>query len=107
MKFLKIAVVVMGVLIILGTAVVIVELIRRATPSARPPAHRPDIISHEAPFDTTLPLPAGSRVAGVTATADRVVVRVVPTEADGGGRLLFLDPRTGALRGTVTLVPAP
>ena len=96
--WLKVSVVVMGLLIIAGSYVVATEISRRmSTPNAaRPPA--------SGSFAERIALPAGARVVSIAAVGDRVVVHV---ETQGGpSAAYFVDPRSGALLGTVEFPPA-
>ncbi len=95
--WLKVSVVVMGLLIIAGSYVVATEISRRmSTPNAqRPPA--------TAAFAQRIALPAGARVVSINAVGDRIVVHV---ETQGGpASAYFVDPRSGALLGTVEFPP--
>ena len=77
MRLLMAVTIVMGVLILLGTTVVIVTIARRiATPRARPE----DMVSLH------LAEPAGTRVSGIAGAGDRLAVDVRPP-----------DPATGHL----------
>ncbi len=90
MACLKIAVVVMGGVIIGGTATLIAVVAMRAAGSGG----SPPVVS------TVLEEPAGSRIAGIAATRDRLAVQV-----QGGGmdRIILIDPATGALAGRISL----
>lgn len=92
MRALKIATIVMGILILLGTTVMIVAIVKR---SATAPAGLP-----EKPFAAILDEPAGTVIAGVTSARDRLAVQL-----HGGGpdRVLLLDPLTGAVVGRAAL----
>jgi hypothetical protein len=81
----------MGVLILIGTTVLVVVIIARATAPAAKPA---------VAFAVTLDEPAGTRIAGIAAAGARMVV-----ELQGGGpdRVVVMDPETGAVVGRVGL----
>jgi hypothetical protein len=103
MRALKILVVVMGVLLIGGTAALVAAIIervnhRRAEPvAATAPAGRG--------FErVVIDLPAGAHVLGTEVAGDRIVVRV--GLASGGEELMLLDPHSGARLGTIELRPA-
>ena len=106
MQFLKALVVLMGVLIIAGFAVIGVELYKRMNdPSRGNPGANPDpdrVAS--APVGRTeevgLDLPPGARMGDPVAVGNRVVFRV--TIPDGVDRLYVMDPRSGAITTTVT-----
>ena len=90
MRALKIATIVMGVLIVVGTTALIVVIARRATVAVGLPAS----------LAVTLDEPAGTRIAGMVAVKDRLAVRL-----QGGGvdRVLLVDPVTGVVVGRVSL----
>ena len=95
--WLKTLVIGMGVLIVAGFVVVVVELGRRipTLSGGRPPAG--------SAFAERVALPPGARVVSVSATADRLVAHV---EVPGGPAMAYIvDPRTGALLGTVEFAP--
>ncbi len=94
MRALKVATVVMGVLIILGTIGLLVAMARRGGP---PPVA---VASSAAPLAVTLAEPEGTRIVSVTAVADRLAVQL-----QGGGvdRVLLIDPRGGAVTGRISL----
>jgi uncharacterized protein DUF6476 len=99
MRALKILVVVMGVLLIAGFAVVVVTIIsrmtQRATPTAVAAAHLPA-------FGTTsVTLPADSLVMEVQGAGDRILLRL--DLKDGTEMLLVLDAATGTELGRVKL----
>ena len=89
MRFLKAVTVAMAVLIVLGTAVVVVTVVRRlGTPTA------------PAQFAALLDEPTGTRIAGIAAVGDRLALRL---EGGGADRVVLLDVRTGAIAGRVGL----
>jgi len=95
--WLKVLVIVMGLLIVAGFVVIAAEIARRmSTPNAvRSPA--------ATSFTERIALPAGARVVSVTSAGDRVVVHV---ETPGGPASAYIvDPRNGALLGTVEFAP--
>lgn len=93
MRALKAATIIMGVLILIGTAVVIATIFKRAT--APTPA-----ISARPPFLLRLEEPPGTRIAGATAMGSLLALRLT-----GGGpdRIMLVDPQSGRLSGRVTL----
>ena len=94
---LKSLVIGMGVLIVAGFVVVVVELGRRipTLSGGRPPAG--------SAFAERVALPPGARVVSISATADRVIAQV---EVSGGPTMAYIvDPRSGALLGTVEFAP--
>jgi Family of unknown function (DUF6476) len=90
--FLKIAVVVMGVLIVGGTATLVTLVAIRGTGSG--PASLPAVAT------AVLEEPPGSRIAGIAASADRLAVQV---QGGGADRVLLIDPKTGAVAGRISL----
>ena len=101
MKALKTLVIVMGILILAGIAVIGVTLYNRAnrpgglagTPPAAAPADRI--------ADGSLGLPAGSRIRGLAGAGGRVVVHVeLPSGAE---ELVILDPASGAVVGRLSV----
>jgi hypothetical protein len=97
-RALKILVIAMGVLIVVGVITLVALLVARAGKGPAP------VGGGEVFADTTLALPAGSRVVSVQTAADRLVVEI---DTGGGGRqLLILDPRSGRRIGGIALQPA-
>ncbi|MFI4998601.1 MAG: DUF6476 family protein [Reyranellales bacterium] len=95
--WLKVLVIVMGLLIVAGFVVVAVEVTRRmSTPYIpRPPAGPT--------FSERVPLPPGAKVVGMTAVGERLVINI---EIQGGGTAVYVvDPRNGALLGTIEFPP--
>ena len=92
MQALKIATIVMGVLIVLGTSVVLVTIVKRTMsgPTGMP----------EKPFAAALDEPAGTAIVGITAVRDRLAVQL-----HGGGvdRVVLIDPVSGAVAGRIAL----
>jgi hypothetical protein len=97
MRALKVLVVVLGVLLVGGTAALIVTIIDRAGPRvAAPPRTGFERL--------VIDLPEGARVLGTEAAGDRLVVRIAL--AAGGELLLLIDARNGERLGTIELRPA-
>jgi hypothetical protein len=95
MRVLKIAVVVMGVLIVLGTMGLVIGIARRSAPPSVPPvAALPASVSAE------LDEPAGTRIAGIVALRDRLAVQL---QGGGPDRVVLIDPATGTLVGRISL----
>jgi hypothetical protein len=82
MQALRVAVVVMGVLIVAGVAVIGVTLARRVY-SVPPQAPMAQMLLDE---------PAGTHIAGVSALPDRLALRL---EGGGPDRVVMVDLRTG------------
>ena len=92
MRAVKIATIAMGVLIVLGTTIILVTIVRR---SITGPTGAP-----EKPFAASIDEPAGTSIAGIAAVRDRLAVQL-----HGGGtdRVLLIDPVTGAVVGRIGL----
>ncbi len=99
MRALKAATVVMGVLILVGTAVLIATIFKRATAPA--PAGG-GFVPSAASVGTTLHEPSGTRIIGLAATTD---VLALALQGGGPDRVILVDPRTGESRGRITLAP--
>ena len=92
--WLKVLVIVMGLLIVAGFVIIAAEIARRmSTPNAaRSPAAA-------AGFSERIALPAGARVVSMTAAGDRLIVHV---ETQGGPAFAYVvDPRNGTLHGGI------
>ncbi len=99
MRTLKILVVVMGIMLVAGVAILIVTIAGRVPRSGSGPATSLPFIAP--PID----LPQGARIETMAVGADRLVVDVVL--ADGSRQLLILDLVTGRRLGTIPLRTAP
>ncbi|MDD2860282.1 MAG: DUF6476 family protein [Acidiphilium sp.] len=94
LRGLKALVIGLGVLILLGTALVIGVVVKRFMEST---GHAPVSIASGAPFATVLPGGSGSKIAGIAGAGGEVAVWI----DDGkGGRIDFIDPRSGAVLGS-------
>ncbi len=93
MRALKTATVVMGVMIVVGFAVLVTVIAGRASRSGAGPA-RPFAA---APID----IPKGARIEAMAAGPDRLVLSLVLP--DGLRQLLVIDPASGARLGTIEL----
>jgi len=91
--WLKVLVVVMGLLIVVGFIVVASEIARRMSTASSSPAPSGAAFAH----------PSGAQVVSVSPAGDRVAVHV--KSADGRSTLYIVDPRNGALLGTVDFPP--
>ena len=112
-RWLKTFVVVMGILIVVGLVVVLVELGRRMfTPKAppaeiaganeagRPPAVPPPTRAAPRGFGAVdVAIPPGAEIVSMSAAGDRVVVHLRLRE--GRSVAYVVDPVTGALLGTI------
>ncbi len=108
LRGLKALVAFLGILVVLGTAVVAGVIIRRLYASAAPASNFSGATlpppSGMAPPATATTLPAGSRILGLAAAGGSFAVWV--TSPAGGQDIYLLDPATGALRLSVQ-TPAP
>jgi hypothetical protein len=89
MRFLKFITVAMAVLIVVGTTVLLVAIVRRIGSPA--PTAQVAVLLDE---------PAGTRIASIAAVGDRLAVRL---EGGGTDRVVLLDARTGAVSGRIGL----
>lgn len=103
MKALKVLVVVMGVLLVAGFAVVAVTVASRLNHRAGTPAAPVATISVPNGEHRSVDLPAGAEVVTVQSDGDRVAVRL--KLAEGGEELILLDWKTGARLATLDLKP--
>lgn len=110
MQALKALVIVLGVMIVAGIAVIGVTIYHRATnlvnspvPGSTEPAVRTGFGPGFGPGfgRVALDLPPGSRVVEMTAEGDRLILRL--RLADGGWQILILDMATGKRLGTFEL----
>ncbi len=92
MRTLKIATIVMGVLIVIGTAGLVVGIARR---SAVPSPTLPGLVS------AVLDEPAGTRISAIAAVRDRLAVQL---QGGGADRVVLVDPATGAVAGRIALM---
>lgn len=103
----KIASVVMGIMIVIGLAVIGVTIAKRLSGAgedtvAVAPAGPALTPAPGAPGVLDIPIPARSRVVAVEAEGRRLVVRLVLS--GGGTAILLLDADTGDRLGLLTLV---
>jgi hypothetical protein len=101
MRALKILVVVMGVMLVGGTAALIAAIIDRAS------RHTPAAATSPSPrggFErSSVALPPGARVLSADLAGDRILVRLARSE--GGEALIIIDAKTGVHLGTIDLLP--
>lgn len=108
MKALNIAVVVMGVMIVVGLAMIAVTIVKRLGGAAEPaPAIAAPYMPHVplTGFDpATVPLPPGARLRQIVPAGDRLVLHM----AGEGGKdvLMVLDMAGGRVLGSFLLEPA-
>jgi hypothetical protein len=95
MRALKAAIVIMGVMIIAGTALLVALIIRRASHPAPTAATAPT-------GQATLHQPQGTRIISLAATPTGLAVAL---QGGGPDRILILDPTTLRPTATITLTP--
>jgi hypothetical protein len=88
MRALVIATVVMGVMIVAGTATLLVVIAQRLSAPAA------------ALTPTVLDEPAGTHIAGMAALSDRLALHL---QGGGPDRVVLIDPRTARVLGRVGL----
>jgi hypothetical protein len=94
--WLKVLVIVMGLLIVAGFIVIAAEIARRMSNSSLTGAPA-------AAFNSRIALPSGARVVSMQSAGDRLIVHV---EMQGGPAAAYVvDPRSGALVGTIDFPP--
>lgn len=99
-RALKIAIVVMGVMIVLGLITIIGRMIYLASQGGRQPA-APALSARIAP-NARLALPPGAQVRHVALSGDRLAVHF---DSPAGAGIAILDLTTGAQLSRVELVP--
>jgi hypothetical protein len=95
MRALKVAVIVMGVLIVAGTTALLIGIARRSSAPVAAVAPLPAFVS------AVLNEPEGTRIAGMVAVRDRLAVQL-----QGGGaedRVVLIDATTGTVAGRISL----
>lgn len=105
-RWLVVAVIVMGLLLVIGSIVVGTEVSRRMSspkPAASPAVEPATVSTAARPFTQRIELPAGAQVISMTAVGDRLVVQV--ENQAGLTSAYVVDPRTGALLGTIDFPP--
>jgi hypothetical protein len=90
MGVVKVLAVLMGVLIIIGSTVVVVTIIKRSTAE-----------QSDASAAVVLDEPAGTRIGGIAAISGRLAVLL--QGGAGPDRIVLVDPRTGTEAGTIAL----
>ena len=96
MRALKALVVVMGIMLIGGFAVLVAVIIGRVSRGGTAPRSFPA---------TAIDIPRGARVEAMTAGTDRLILDLVLP--DDRRQLVVIDLATGVRLGTVELRPAP
>ncbi len=89
MGVVKVLAVLMGVLIIIGSTVVVVTIIKRTGAE-----------SSDVGAAVVLDEPAGTRIGGIAAVSNGLAVLL---QGAGPDRIVLVDPRTGKEAGTIAL----
>src|ERR1700722_5359109 len=92
MRAVKIPTIAMGLLIVLGTTVALVTIVK-ATVSG-------SVGQPVRAFSTALDEPAGTVIVGVSAAHDRLAVQL---RGGGPDRVVLIDPATGSVAGRISL----
>jgi hypothetical protein len=103
MRWLKAAVVIMGIIIVAMLATIVVTIFRRMM--AAKPAAVSAPLTPGSPQAADVTLPAGAVVKAVTGAEGRLVLHLVAP--DGRESLMLLDPATGKVTLTIALHSAP
>ncbi|HEV2676651.1 MAG TPA: hypothetical protein VGV37_19150 [Aliidongia sp.] len=111
MRWLKAAVIIMGIMIVAMLVTIVVTIFRRMT--AAKPAEVPATIGAPAvpgrqdvgPLSVDVALPPGAVLKDVTGAEGRLVLHLVAP--DGHESLMLLDPATGKVTLTIALHPVP
>jgi hypothetical protein len=98
-RALKIAVILMGVMLVVGTVVLIGAIAARVSHKPDEPATKPAF------FPQPIDLPPGARIEAMTAGPDRLIIDLLL--ADGTRQLLVIDLATGQRLGTIPLRTGP
>ena len=105
--FLKAAVIVMGILIVAGLAVIGVKIYQKAGDAAESlSVETPQARAAPTPFSTGiehLGLGPGAQVTSMVAEDDRLILGV--RSSNGVERVVIIDMNSGAVLGEVTLAP--
>ena len=96
MRVLKVLTIVMGVMIVVGTGVLVAVIAHRIASPA--PGRSP--VAGQAPLAQVLDEPAGTRIAGIAAVGDRLAVQL---QGGGADRVVLVDARSGEVVGRITL----
>jgi len=96
MRALKTLVVVMGIMLVAGFAVLVAAIIGRVSRGGSPPRSF---------SPTTIEIPREARIEGMTAGTDRLVLDLLLP--DNRRQLVIIDLASGVRLGTVELRPVP
>ncbi len=100
MRAVKIAAIVMGVLIVVGTVALMVMLARHSPGPAAP--SEAAAVSAPVPVSAlgVLSEPPGTSIAAIATAGDRLAIQL---RGGGADRVVFVDPRTAAVTGRISL----
>ena len=99
LRAVKIAAIAMGVLIVLGTSIVLVTIVKRVTANRDAPAQHALAVP-AAHFAATLDEPEGTAIEGISDLNGRLAIRL---RGGGPDRVVVIDAASGAVVGRVTL----
>jgi hypothetical protein len=103
MRALKALVIVMGIIIVIGVAIVVVTIAHRMQGK---PGTAATATGAAQLGDVVLPLPPGCRVAEMTSANDRLWLRLEPLTGNAADAacadILILDPATGSVVGRLS-----
>jgi hypothetical protein len=99
MRALKIAVVVMGIMLVVGFATLVAVIAGRISRGGPRPTATGAFTSQP------IEIPPGARIEAMTAGPDRLILGLALPEGDR--KLVVIDLATGARLGTIDLHPAP
>ena len=91
MRAVKMATVAMGVLILLGTTVILVTIVKRTMSGPTGP---------DRAFAAMLDEPAGTSIGGIAQVGDRLAVQL---HGGGSDRVVLINPVSGAIVGRIGL----
>lgn len=103
----KIAAVVMGIMIVVGVAVIGVTIAKRLAGDGEAPSARPDSPAPTVPrsfADRDITIPEGAAVVDTTVNGRRLAISL--RLRDGRSAVLLVDAETGDRLGLLTLTPA-
>lgn len=103
MRALKVMVYVMGVLLVLGTAALVVAVVAKV--NHRLPSLSSTTATTSVPRMSDIALPAGARIVATEISGDRLIVRAAL--ANGGEEFFIFDLASGARTATIRLQPKP
>jgi hypothetical protein len=105
MRMLKPLVVVMGIMLVLGTAALIAAIILRASHRGAAPTDAAPAKAETAPSRGVIALPAGARVVESRLAGGRILLRLALPE--NGEELIIVDAASGARLATLDLRTEP